>query len=106
MSEKTSIVYREFYDVPRMIVLRREGSLILLESVFDTETDDYSDRYKVFLLPNISEDELQGSWEGLSSKASKSLGEILVRVVEFDRTLRKEIDTGLINELLREASAR
>ncbi len=40
MSHKTSFVYRDFYDVPRMIVLHRGDLLILLESAFEAETDD------------------------------------------------------------------
>ncbi len=61
MDEKVPFNYREFYDVPHMIVLRRGESQILLESAFDEEIDDYSKSYKVFLLPDISEDELQRS---------------------------------------------
>lgn len=102
MSHKTSFLYREFYDVPRMIILRRGDSLILLESAFDIAADDYSNSYGVYVLPDIRQDELDGSWEGLRARATKFLGHILVREVEFDPTLRKEIDPALIDDLLRE----
>ena len=102
MSKKIPFIYREFYDLPRMIVVRHKGSVILLESAFDAETDDYSDRYSVFVLPEVSEDVLQQSWEGLSSKAKRFLGHIPVQDINFDSTLRKEIDTELIDDLLRD----
>ena len=100
MSRKIPFIYTDFYDLPRMIVVRHKGLLVLLESAFDEKADDYSDRYSVFVLPEISEDELEGSWEGLSSKAQRFLGHIPVRDVEFDSTLRKEIDADLIDALL------
>ena len=102
MNQKTSFIYRDFYDVPRMIILRLKGLLILLDSPFDTEADEYSDRYRVFVLPNLPQEELEGSWENLSSKSTKFLGQIPIRNVVFDPTLRKEIDTGLIDQLLDE----
>ena len=105
MSLKTSFVYRDFYDVPRMIVFHHKGSLILLDSPFDTDADEYSDTYGVFVLPNMSPDALQGSWENLSSAATKFVGQILVRDVKFDPTMRKEIDTDLIDDLLRGVSS-
>lgn len=101
MRSLASFSYREFYDVPRMIVLRRGGSLILLESMFEAGRDEYSDNYRVFVLPDI---ELQDSWEGLSSKATKFLGEIPICDVKFDSTLRKEIDPELIDRLLHDSS--
>ena len=100
MSQKIPFIYREFYDVPRMLVVRHRGLVLLLESRFDTQADDYSDRYDVFVLSGISEDELRGSWEDLASKATRFLGRVLVRDVEFDPTFRNELDSGLIDGLL------
>ena len=80
-------------------MVRHRGLVILLESRFDKEADDYSDRYDVYVLSGISEDELQGSWEDLPSKATRFLGQVPVRDVEFDSTLRNEIDFGLIDVL-------
>jgi hypothetical protein len=87
-----------------MIILRRGGSQILLESAFDTKADDYSNTYAVFELPNISEDDLDGSWECLSSKATRFLGQVSVQDVRFDLTLRREIGTDFLDELLRNTS--
>ena len=104
MSQKIPFIYQDFYDVPRMIVVRHRGLMLLLESRFDTQADDYSDRYNVFVLSGISENGLQGSWEDLTSKATRFLGQVHVRDVEFDSTLRNEIDSGLIDDLLDEIS--
>lgn len=100
-SPKVSFIYREFYDVPRMIILSRGNLRILLESAFDTEADEYSDTYKVFVLPNISEEDLRGSWEALASTATGLLGEISVNDLDFDTSRRKEINPILIDNLLK-----
>jgi len=91
MAAKVPFIYREFHDVPRMILLQRGNVRILLESAFDTEADEYSDTYKVFVIPNISEEDPKGSWGALASTATRLLGEIPVNDLEFDTSRRKEI---------------
>ena len=54
--------YVDFYDVPRVIVLRYKGKLLLLDSPFDDKLDDYPDTYFVYELPE--------SVEALSAKKS------------------------------------
>jgi hypothetical protein len=101
MPVKVPFLYREFYDVPRMIILWRGNLRILLESAFDTEADEYSDTYKVFVLPNISEEDLKGSWEALASTTTGLLGEIPLNGLDFDLSRRKELDPILIDNLLK-----
>lgn len=98
---RVPFIYREFYDFPRMIILRRGDLRILLESAFDTEADEYSRTYKVFVLPNISEEDLNGSWEPLASTATSFLGEIPVNDLDFDPSRRQEMDPVLIDNLLK-----
>jgi hypothetical protein len=40
--------YREFWDVPRMVVARDESGTYLFQSRFDEVLDDYVDHYEVF----------------------------------------------------------
>jgi len=35
MADRVKIVYREFYDVPRMLIVSRRGLKLLLDSPFD-----------------------------------------------------------------------
>jgi hypothetical protein len=90
MAAKVPFINREFHDVPRMIVLRRGNLRILLEGAFDTEADEYSNTYEVFVLPNISEEDHKGSWEALASTAASCLGEIPVNDLDLDLSRRKE----------------
>lgn len=101
MAAKVPFIYREFYDVPRLIILWRGNLRILLESAFDTEADEYSDTYKVFVLPNISEEDLKGSWEALASTATGLLGEIPVNAFDIDPSRLKELDPVLVDNLLK-----
>lgn len=101
MAGNIPFIYREFYDVPRIIILRRGNLQILLESAFDAEADEYSDNYKVFVLPNISDEDLKGSWETLASRATGLLGEIRVSDLDFDPSRRNDINPVLIDNLLK-----
>lgn len=100
MSGKVSFVYREFYDVPRLLILRYGNLQLLLESTFDSANDDYSTTYRVFALPDISENDLLGSWDRFSEKARRFLGEIPVRDLQFDPTTRQEVDTDALDRLM------
>lgn len=101
MSTKAKIRYREFYDVPRVFMVRHQGMQLLFDSRFNEATDEYSEAYEVFLLPsNISEETLSGSWESLTDLATKHLGTVPVSQVKFDPTMRREIDTEIIDSLM------
>jgi hypothetical protein len=95
-----TIRYRDFYDVPRIFIMTYNSKLYLFDCPLDDELDEYSDRYRVYQLPAISEDELQGSWERLPERAVSLLGEIAVSDVQFDKTTRNSIDTAVLEELI------
>lgn len=94
------IQYRDFYDVPRIFLLRYEGHLLLLDSPFGDDADEYSASYDVYLMPELPQEMLEGSWAHLRELASRQLGRIPVAAVEFDTTRRKAIDTGSLEALL------
>jgi|SRR6185437_11089222 len=100
MSQKARFTYREFYDVPRMIVVARRGLKLLLDCKFDKVLDEYPATYRVYVLPEqIDESNLQ-SWEGLPEMATKYLGDLPVDQVVFDASNRLEIDTDVIDSFL------
>src|SRR5215467_10985099 len=96
----TQITYREFYDVPRMVILNHRGLKLLLDSGFDESKDEYSLTYKTYILPMELDERTQRSWAALPQTATKCIGEIPVDQVIFDPTKRAEIDTRLIDKLL------
>lgn len=100
MSRWTRITYRDFYDVPRMFIIRHRGMQLLFDCEFDESIDDYSDTYKVYVLPDISDDGLRGSWEHLSEKSTQFLGLLPVTEVVFDPSMRGEVETKIIDNLL------
>jgi hypothetical protein len=81
------IVYRDFHDVPRLMVVFLGRRRMLFDCVFDDRADDYFDRYEVYRLPDdfVPPD---GSWESLISRTTERLGSIAVRDVKFDSTKR------------------
>ena len=103
MPSTAPFVYREFYDVPRFLVVTHHGQQFLFESAFDHDLDEYPDTYQVFLLRDIAEDDLKGSWVYLSEKAQARLGIVPIKDVVFDETWRRAIETDVLERLLADA---
>ena len=47
-------------------------------------------------MPNLDDSELAGSWANLSVKAQRLLGEIPISDVEFDATLRHQVNLTIL----------
>jgi hypothetical protein len=94
------IRYRGFHDVPRIFIVSHQGQSYLFSSPFDDELDDYPDAYRVYLLPQLTDEQLDTDWEKLHSKSLRLLGDVPVREVEFDATRRREVNTAIIDNLL------
>jgi hypothetical protein len=97
------VQYRDFWDVPRIFLVSFEQSLFLFDCRFSDEVEDYSNKYQVFLMPYLEEQDLIGSWKRLPKKATRSLGEIPVQEVRFDETRRKFIEGEAVLKLLKGA---
>jgi hypothetical protein len=87
--------YREFPDVPRLIVFDYEGRCYLLDCSFDDVLDEYPDSYHVLELSLGSPGEVQ-DWGELAKAATRDLGRVPVTAVRFDETRRREIDVTTI----------
>ena len=98
MPQWVGFEYREFFDVPRSIVLPLEDRLLLLESAFSDEESNYSDDYELYLLPR--DIDLSGSWRQLSAAAVRRLGAIPVAHVQFDATRRRLLNITSLRPLL------
>lgn len=101
MKEVPIVQYRDFWDFPRIFLVSHEQSLFLFDCELDEDVEDFSSEYKVFLMPELSEADLSGSWNKLSERAIRFLGEIPVSEVRFDQTRRKFIEGEVVSELLK-----
>jgi hypothetical protein len=100
MNKRAKFTYRDFYDVPRIIVLTHREQKLLLDCKFDDSLDDYPATYKLYILnPQVDEDS-QTSWASMPSRAVRYVGEIPVSQVVFDHTKRAELETSVIDRLL------
>lgn len=100
MNHWIPIRYREFWDVPRIFLVHYQGKCVLFDCLFDEAIEDYPDSYKVYVIPEPSEEELAGSWDKLHEKAILDMGEIPIRKVCFDPSIRHEINTRVLEELI------
>jgi hypothetical protein len=71
-----------------VLVVFLGGRHLLLECGFDDRAEEYADHYEVYRLPDDFVPP-EGSWESLVIPATKRLGSISVREVEFDVTRRR-----------------
>ena len=97
MTDPVSITYREFYDVPRLFVVERDGTAYLFECPFDPDADDYSDRYTVYALPGGTFQDLSGSWASLRQRGRRLPADVPVAAVVFDPTRRAYVDGSAVD---------
>jgi hypothetical protein len=103
----TPFKYADFYDVPRLIMLRYQNLLFLLASYFDEEKDDWEENYSIDLLPSWVEQKIAAlSWKVLEGDiGARRLGEISVKDVVFDHTKRQALDAAFLDEYLKQLTA-
>jgi hypothetical protein len=99
MSSRARIQYRGYWGFPRIFLTRYEGHTFLFDCAFDETLDDYPDVFRVFLMPDLRDEELPKDWTTLKGKAIRFLGEVPTNSVQFDETRRQSIDTGILEEL-------
>ena len=93
--------YVEFYDVPRCLVLRHREKVLLLQSAFVEDIDDYNENYSVYLMDSSVEDMAKaGNWTFLSSIEGSPIGEVRVRDVVFDETRRGSMNADCLSDLV------
>ena len=89
------IFYSGFYDAPLAFVTSYENTQYLFwRGFFDEQLDNYPNEYQVFVLPNLSEEQINESWTLLPEKAVAYIGKVSMNQVAFDATRRQSIDTS------------
>ncbi len=93
------IRYREFYDIPRAVVVDWQGVLYLLDCPFDFEVSEYPSHYDVYTLPRDLLDEIEVmSWTDLAHYG-RHIGTVATVDVQFDETRRKAMDSEALRLL-------
>lgn len=95
--------YRDFYDVPRAIVVESQGTLFLLDCSFDMTIDEYPDIYSVYSLPIQIRDRLKEmDWTGLH-EIGTYITSVPVIKVKLDPTRRRAIAAELFDGIRQSA---
>lgn len=93
------IQYRDFYDIPRMLVVEHANRLYLFDAPFDDGAGEYADQYTVYRLPESSRNTLKrDSWLDLASMGEK-IGQVPVTNVELDQSKRRLINDRIFEQL-------
>ena len=97
-----SFQYREFWDQPRIIYIPSQGEdpAYLLACHFDDSADAYPEHYQVYLMPQLPESDLSGSWDSIEKLAIDVLGKVRISRSAFDPSLRTQIDMDILKPLM------
>lgn len=92
-------MYRDFYDVPRlMLVADRDSYRWIFECLFDEEADEYSDFYSVYPVgPEVSDEEAVSLH--LKDGANHHQAIVPVSAMRFDESNRRSFFLDLPSEL-------
>lgn len=90
------IKYRDFYDIPRLILARdSKGELFIFDSEFDELIDEYCNRYSIY---PCGTDEMAAidifSNHATGEKGRKTC-EVIISRIEFDPTTRRKLRLNL-----------
>ncbi len=94
------ISYGCFHDVPRIFLIRYQAKLLLFESRFSKETDDYETLFRVYLMPELTKEQIKQSGDRLSSLSEKLIGCLPVKQIKFDETLREFVSEDSLRSLV------
>lgn len=93
------IRYRDFYDIPRAVVVEWEGVLYLFDCQYDPDTDDYEPIYSVYKLPEELRDGLDEiSWTDLGHRGQR-VTSVRTADVEFDPSRRRSLNPAIFGWL-------
>jgi hypothetical protein len=104
--EWAPIRYRDFYDVPRIFILKASGDWLLFDCPFDEATDEYHDDYAVYLLEATTAAALDGgAWPSPASTLKTPIATVPVSAVTFDPTRRHAVRGDLLSRIGRALTA-
>jgi hypothetical protein len=106
MTRMAAIYYRDFWDVPRIFYFTDRGQTYLFDCPFDESVEDYPDEYRVYLMPDLTEADVAGSWAELPRKARAGVGRLPLSAVRFDPTNRQFVDASILDTLAVPTAAR
>ena len=98
--------YRDFEDVPRMMVCTNAQGTYYFWSRFDHAKGAYADYYEVYRIRPLSDSEACASWFGLETRALERLPDIPVDDFPFDVATRRFLSYDPIAALLTTATNR
>lgn len=104
MASTDIIQFRDYWDVPRVFLVRHRDRLFLFDCPFDENTEDFPNDYQVYAMPELTEADWNGSWESLAEKATELLAVVPISQVVFDPSKRQSIQTDLLDDLLSRAA--
>lgn len=100
-SSQVAFTSRDFYDLPKLFLIRVENQWALFDGQFSEGHDEYARTYQVYLMgPTFVPP--GGSWEGLADQARSRLGSVPVTRVELDPSRRRWFNRESLVAVLRE----
>lgn len=90
--------YRDFWEVPRLIVFTVGAAEYMLDSEYDEATGSYAAEYKLYRMPPIPDPHAPAPEV---EEERRLLGSIPVAELAFDETRRQRFDDAPLRALMR-----
>ena len=100
---RVPFLYSGFWDAPLGVVVRYQGLLFYFLRELDEDLDEYETEYRVFLLPEISDNEIQSLWGKFVELSVAFLGHVPINKMGFVRPFtrsRDAADNDMSDEIL------
>lgn len=102
MTDWLPIRYRDFYDIPRAVIVEWHDQIYMLECPLEPEANDYPSTYEAYKLPNELRGQIDAmSWTDLAHHGSL-VGRVHISQVEFDHSRRQTMSAAAFRQLLDE----
>lgn len=97
-SARIPFIYKDFWDIPRAIVLEWNDSIYFFDCPFDDALDDYANTYKVFRLPAETATGVDVSWLDFHLRG-EAIGYVESQDFEFDATRRHTVSAAVFERI-------
>jgi hypothetical protein len=91
--------YRDFYDVPHVMLVASHGRFLVLWGPFDDALDDYAADYSIYELASDPRLHFGADWSGLPATGTL-LGRVPVDSITFDPSRRQALKSDRLAEFL------
>ena len=99
MTTLAPIIYCDYYDQPRRLLVSSGSSSYLIDCPFDKDADEYKGYYLVYSMPEIDLSTFSGEWKSLEQKSQALLGKVAIPKSSFVFSQPRQLDLDILQHI-------